>query len=111
MYQKCDRLYPSAQLENNDIEQRLEKKERMFNKYINNIKEMITYFKDKNHKSKRRYRKYKTLTSIIESIDTLVIIEATAASIKLSVPGVGLMVVPFSTGIACSPSLGNKSTT
>ena len=52
MDQKCDRLYPSAPLENIDLGQRLEKKlndVNSFNNHINNIKEMITYFKDKNH--------------------------------------------------------------
>ena len=59
MDQKCDRLYPSAQLEKDiNLEQRLEKKindVNSFNNHINNIKEMITYFKDKNNKSKKRY--------------------------------------------------------
>ena len=59
MEQKCGRLYPSAPLENTneDLEQRLEKKlydVNSFNNHINNINEMITYFKDKNHKSKKR---------------------------------------------------------
>ena len=54
MDQKCDRIYPSAPLENNDLEQRLEKKlndVNSFNNHISNIKEMITYFRDKNNKS------------------------------------------------------------
>ena len=54
MDQKTDRLYPSAPLENVDLEQRLEKKlngVNSFNNHTNNIKEMITYFKDKNNKS------------------------------------------------------------
>ena len=41
MDQICDRLYPSAPLENKDIEQRLEKKlndVNSFNNSINNIK-------------------------------------------------------------------------
>ena len=57
MEQKCDRIYPSAPLENIDLAQRLEKKlndANSFNNHINNIKEKITYFKDKNHKSKKR---------------------------------------------------------
>ena len=58
MEQKCDRLYPSAPLENKstDLEQRLEKKindVNSFNNHVNNIKEMIAYFKDKNHQSKK----------------------------------------------------------
>ena len=56
MDQKYDRLHPSAPLENNDLEQRLEKKlydVNSSNNHINIIKEMITYFKDKNNKSKK----------------------------------------------------------
>ena len=51
MEQKCDRLYPSAPLQKDDLEQRLEKKLNEVNSFnhINNIKEMITYFKDKNN--------------------------------------------------------------
>ena len=59
MEQKCDRLYPSAPLENknDDLEQKIEKRlsdVNSFNNSINNIKEMITYFKDKNNKSKKK---------------------------------------------------------
>ena len=60
MDQKTDRLYPSLPLENIDLEQRLEKKLKdvnSFNNHINNIKEMITYFKDKNNKSKKKIQK------------------------------------------------------
>ena len=111
MEQKCDRLYPTAPLENIDLEQRLEKKlndVNCFNNHINNIKEMINYFKDKNHKSKKRYKNYKTLNTILESVDSIVIIAATSTSITLSVTGIGLIVLPISAGIACALSLGNK---
>ena len=111
MEQKCDRLYPSAPLENVDLEQRLEKKVNdvnSFNNHITNIKELITYFKDKNHKSKKRYKNYKTLNTILESIDSIVIIGATSTSTTLSVTGIGLIVLPISAGIACTLSLGNK---
>ena len=112
MDQKCDRLYPTAPLlENIDLEKRLEKKindVNSFNNHINNIKEMITYFKDKNHKSKKRYKNYKTLNTILESVDSVVIIGATSTSITLSVTGVGLIILPISAGIACALSLGNK---
>ena len=49
MDQKGDRLYPSAPLENFDLEQRLEKKlndVNSFKNHINNNKEMIAYFKE-----------------------------------------------------------------
>ena len=38
---------------------------------------MITYFKDKNHKSKNKYKNYKTLNKVLESVDSIVIIGAT----------------------------------
>ena len=112
MDQKCDRLYPTAPLlENNDLEKRLENKindVNSFNNHINNIKEMIIYFKDKNNKSKKKYKKYKTLNTVLESVDSIVIIAATSNSITLSITGIGLIVLPISAGIACGISLGNK---
>ena len=112
MDQKTDKLYPSAPLlENIDLEKRLEKKindVNSFNNHVNNIKEMITYFKDKNSKSKKRYKNYKTLNTILESVDSIVIIAATSTSITLSVTGIGLIVLPISAGLACGLSLGNK---
>ena len=69
---------------------------------------MITYFKDKNHKSKKKYKKYKTLNTFLESVDSLIIIGATSTSITLSITGVGLIILPISAGIDCTLSLGNK---
>ena len=111
MDQKTDRLYPSAPLENIDLEQRLEKNlndVNSFNIHINNIKEMNTYFKDKNNKSKKKYKKYKTITTILKSFDTFVIIATTSSSITLSLTGIGLIVIPISTATACGLSIGNK---
>ena len=112
MEQKCDKLYPTAPLlENIELEKRLEKKindVNSFNNHINNIKEMITYFKDKNNKSKKRYKNYKNLNTVLESVDSIIIIGATSTSITLSIIGVGLIILPISAGIACALSLGNK---
>ena len=112
MEAKTDKLYPSAPLlENIDLEKRLEKKindVNSFNNHIDNIKEMITYFKEKNHKSKKKYKNYKTLNTILESVDSIVIIAATSTSITLSITGIGLIILPISAGIACTLSLGNK---
>ena len=104
MEQKTDRLYPSAPLENIDLEQGLEKKLNdvdSFNNHINNIKEMITYFKDKNNKSKKKYKKYKTITAILKSFDTFVIIATTSSSITLSLTGISLIVIPIGGASAC----------
>ena len=69
---------------------------------------MITYFKDKNHKSKKSYEKYTTLNTILESVDTIVIIGATSTSITLSITAIGLINLSKSDGIACTLSLGYK---
>ena len=110
MEQKCDRLYPSALLENFDLEKRIENKTNdvnSFNNHINNIKERLTYFQDKNHESKKKYKNYKTLNTILESVDSIVIIAATSTSITLSITGIGLIILPISASIACTLSLGN----
>ena len=112
MEAKTDKLYPSAPLlENIDLEKRLEKKineVNSFNNHISNIKEMINYFKDKNNNSKKRYKNFKTLNTVLESVDSIVIIAATSTSITLSVTGIGLIVLPISAGIACGLALGNN---
>ena len=58
MDQKCDKLSPTAPLlENIDLEKRLEKKINdvsSFINHVNNIEELITYFKDKTNKSKKK---------------------------------------------------------
>ena len=112
MDQKCDRLYPTAPLiENIDLKQRLEKKLKdvnSFNNSINNIKELITYFEDKNIKSKKKYKKYKTTTTILKPFDTIVIFVTTSSSITMSLEGIGLIVIPISTASACALSIGNK---
>ena len=69
---------------------------------------MITYFKDKNHRSKKKYYFNKTITLILESLDTVVIIGAATTSVTLSVSGVALIVVPICVRFACPLSLGKK---
>ena len=113
MDQKYDRLYPSAPFlkKNKDLEGRLEKKLNdaiSFNDHIYNIKEMITHFKDKYHKSKKRYKNYKAIDEFIESVDSIVIIGEISISITFSVTGIRLLVLPMSAGIACTLSLGNN---
>ena len=96
---------------NIDEEQRLERKANDVNSYnnsINNIKEMITYFKDKNNKSKKKYKKYKTLTTILKSFHTIAIIATTSSSFTLSLTGIGLMAIPMSSSIACGLTISRK---
>ena len=69
---------------------------------------MITYFKDKNNESKNKYKKYKTLTTILKSFDTIVNNATTSSSISLSLTGFGLIVIPISSSFACGLSITNK---
>ena len=69
---------------------------------------MITYFKDKTNKSKKSYKIYRTRNTILESVDTIVIIGGTSPSLTLSITGVVTIILPKSAGIACTLSLGNK---
>ena len=112
MEQKCEKLYPSAPLlEKIDLEKQLEKKlndVNSFNKHINNIKERVTYSKDKNSKSKKKYKKYQTNTTILKSLDTFVINATTSSSKTLSLTGIGLRMIPISTASTCVLSIGNK---
>ena len=69
---------------------------------------MIAYIKDKNKKSKKKYKKYKTLTTILKTFDTFVIIATTTNSITLGLMGLGLIVIPISTGMACGLTISNN---
>ena len=62
MIQITEELYPSARLmrSDQDLDQRLEKKlddENSFKNYINNNKDMIIYFRDRNTKSEKKILK------------------------------------------------------
>ena len=61
------KLYTSAPLEKDYLEQRLERKLKdlnCFNNHISNIKEMTAYFKEKNHKSKKYIKILKLNTKL-----------------------------------------------
>ena len=70
---------------------------------------MITYFKDNNNKSKKKYKKYKRLTTILKSFDTFVINDTTSSSITLNLLGNCLIVIPILAASACALSIGKKS--
>ena len=50
----------------------------------------------------------KTSTSLLESVNTVVIIGATSTSMTLSVTSVGLILVPITARVAFALSLGTK---
>ena len=108
MEQRASRLYPTAPLKEKLFRTEIRKKLNVvssFENSINNINEMITFFKVENKKWQKKYKIYKTLTSKLESVHT---VGATTTSLTWSVTGVGLIVVPVSAGTACTLSSGKK---
>ena len=75
---------------------------------INKIKEMITYFKDRNYKPKKKFKKYKLSTTLLKVFDTVVYIGLTSSSITMSLTGISLIAVPTSSGNACGLTISNK---
>ena len=59
---------------------------------INNLEELITFFKDE----KQQLKKYKRLSAISETVDTFVDIATTSTSLTLSVTGLRFIVIPIS---------------
>ena len=69
---------------------------------------MIAYFKDKNHKCKKNYKKYRMITTMLKSFDTFFIIATTSSSTTLSLTGIGLIAIPISIATACGLSISIK---
>ena len=61
---------------------------------------MITFFKNKNNNSKKKYKKYKTITTILKSFHTVVVMATRTRSITLSLNRIGFIVTSKSTGVA-----------
>ena len=111
MEQKTTKLYPSAPLENIGLEKRLEKKlkdVKSLNNSINKIKKIITYFRGKNYKSIKKNEKYKRITTILKSFETIAIVATTSNSITLSVTAMVLIAIPKSAATAWGLSIGNE---
>ena len=105
------KLYPSAPLEPlTAIEERSENEiidVISFKKSVNNVKEIIAYFKYENRKSQKKFEKYIRKTTILKSFDLFVII-ATTSTVTLSVTGIGVIVITISTGVACVLTISNE---
>ena len=108
---KTQNVHPLAPLGKADLELSLEKKlydVNSFKNSVDNIKEMITYFNEKNNQSKKKYKKYKMLTTILKSFDRLVKIATTSSSITTSLTRFVLIVVLISTAVSCGLTISNK---
>ena len=101
------KLYPSApslEMSSTEIESMINKqlaKQANFNNSIQNIMMMMKYYELEEKKYRKKYNKYKLINNLINSTDGLLIISTSAASITLSITGVGIIVVPIAAGAGC----------
>ena len=95
-----------------DVESRINKrlqselqKVNSFNNSIQNISLMMKYYEMEEKKYKQKYNKYKLINNLINSLDGIIVIGTTSASISLSITGVGIIVVPITAGVGCATGI------
>ena len=76
-----------------------------FNNSIQNISLMMKYYELEEKKYNQKYTKYKLINNLINSLDGIIVIERTSASISLSITGVGIIVVPITAGVGCATGI------
>ena len=76
-----------------------------FNNSIQNICLMMKYYEMEEKKYKQKYNKYKLINNLINSLDGILVIGTTSASISLSITGVGIIVVPIAAGVGCTTGI------
>ena len=76
-----------------------------FNNSIQNINLMMKYYEMEEKKYKQKYNKYKLINNLINSLDGIIVIGTTSASISLSITGVGIIVVPIAAGVGCTTGI------
>ena len=76
-----------------------------FNNSIQNISLMMEYYELEEKKYKQKFTKYKLINNLINSLDGIIVIRTTSASISLSITGVGIIVVPITAGVGCATGI------
>ena len=79
-----------------------------FNNSIENISLMMKYYEMEEKKYKQKYNNYKLINNLINSLDGIIVIGTTSASISLSITGVGIIVVPIAAGVGCTTGILDK---
>ena len=113
-------LSPSAPNDNDLVESMINKqlqsalqselqKVNSFNNSIRNISLMMKYYEMEEEKYKQKYTKYKLINNLIHSLDGIIVIRTTSTSVRLSITGVGIIVVPIAAGVGCATGILGKN--
>ena len=65
----------------------------------------MKYYEMEEKKYEQKYNKYKLINNLINSLDGIIVIGTTSASISLSITGVGIIVVPITAGVGCTTGI------
>ena len=76
-----------------------------FNNSIQNISLMMKYYELEENKYKKKYTKYKLINNLINSLDGIMVIGTTSASVTLSITGVGFIVVPITAAVGSATGI------
>ena len=107
---KWSKHYPSApslEINSTEVESMINKqlaKQANFNNSIQNIMMMMKYYELEEKKYQKKYNN-KLINNLINSTDSILIISTSAASITLSITGVGIIVVPIAAGAGCATGI------
>ena len=74
-----------------------------FNNSIQNISVMMKYYETEEKKYKQKYTKYKLINNLINSLDGIIVIGTTSASVTLSITG--SIVVPITAAVGCATGI------
>ena len=96
----------------NDVESMINKrwqselqKVNIFNNSIQNISLLMKNYEMEEKKYKQKYTKYKLINNLINSLDGILVIGTTSASVTLSITGVGIIVVSVTAGVGCATGI------
>ena len=100
------KLYPSLR-ESDSLDFRI-KEMNSFNISIQNINDIKTFYNHECKKYKKKSKTYKIINGLIQSIDGVLLLGVSLTAITLSVTGVGLIVIPITSGIGAGVSIISK---
>ena len=104
-----ERLYPN--LNENNWEEIINKKLKevnSFNNSINNINLISKFYEEEYKKLKKKYNKFRSLSKILNTTDSIIIISSTATSVTFAVTGFGVFTIPIIAGIGCGVTITSK---